>query len=242
MNLFLSFIKEYNETQEGMNLFVAFGAVVFYVGALIFGLNVIGNTAAILVGNGIGFCTGFAHYKTNLRNKELQKRINDMNFEELISANDEDSPQNRANHRTNNGLSGKLNATFLRLKMDGGARMVNDITKDEAGNLLIEACASMTYAPARHMLRGLYVVSVEDLDDQPAIVYSFKSPIGSVAQLVFIFLVRTKNSKIRLFTIETSFPFALCEYLDGKHLNYGQLNDLKDVPDRIKAVLKRSNG
>lgn len=88
MNLFLSFIKEYNETQEGMNLFVAFGAVVFYVGALIFGLNVIGNTAAILVGNGIGFCTGFAHYKTNLRNKELQKRINDMNNDRIIRLKD----------------------------------------------------------------------------------------------------------------------------------------------------------
>lgn len=242
MNLFLSFIKEYNETQEGMNLFVAFGAVVFYVGALIFGLNVIGNTAAILVGNGIGFCTGFAHYKTNLRNKELQKRINDMNFEELISANDEDSSQNRVNDGIDNSRSGKLNAAYLRLKLDGGARMVNNITKDEAGNLLLEVCASMPYAPAPHMLRGLYIISVEDLDDEPAIVYSFKSSAGSIAQLVYIFLIRTKNSKLRLFTVETSFPFALCEYLDGNHMNYGQLNDLKDVPKRIKAVLKGNNG
>lgn len=100
----------------------------------------------------------------------------------------------------------------------------------------------MPYAPAPHMLRGLYIISVEDLDDEPAIVYSFKSSAGSIAQLVYIFLIRTKNSKLRLFTVETSFPFALCEYLDGNHMNYGQLNDLKDVPKRIKAVLKGNNG
>lgn len=135
-------------------------------------------------------------------------------------------------------LCEKMNAIFLRLKLNGGARLVQNIKADEAGRFLLIVCENMPHAPSNNLFNGLYVISVEDLGDEPAIVYSFKSMQGTIGQLVFLFLVRTKNTKLRLFTVETSFPFALCEYANGSHLNYGQI-ELADVPTRITEILKR---
>ena len=130
----------------------------------------------------------------------------------------------------------RLDELYLRLKKGGGARLVERITEDEAGIFLLAICATKEHAPSPNSLSGLYVISVENLEGESAIVYTFKYFAGSIAQNVFIFLVHTADNKLRFFTVETSFPFALCEYVGGSHCNYGQV-ELKDVPKRIKEVL-----
>lgn len=121
MNVFLSFVKKYNRNKQGMDLFVLIGAVVFWIGALIFGLTVIGKTAAILVGNVIGFCTGYAHNKLNLRNKELEKKIS----QEKQTGNDTpiSKPDSHVNNSDNKNNLALFRGIFFKLKEMGKTKL-----------------------------------------------------------------------------------------------------------------------
>ena len=136
-----------------------------------------------------------------------------------------------------NDLCDELDAIYSRLKANGGARLTNNIRGDEAGIFLLNVCDTIPHAPLPHTLVGLYAISIENLDGELAIVYSFRYATNSICQNVFIFLVHTKAEKIRLFAVETDFSaFVLCEYSGNSHLNYGRV-ELKKVPTRIKAIL-----
>ena len=118
-----------------------------------------------------------------------------------------------------------------------GARLVNSINDDEMGFFLRHLCRKMIHAPVPYTLIPLCAISPEDLGVGKAIVYSFRYNISSYCENVFIFLVRTDENKLRFFTVETScYKFMLCEYADGRHLNYGTV-ELKNVPTRIKEIL-----
>lgn len=137
-------------------------------------------------------------------------------------------------------LCDKLDDIYLRLKAKGGARITNGIRGgDEAASFLLDVCRQMPHAPLRQTLWGLNIVSVEDLDGSPAIVYTFRYSPNSMCQNAFIFLVHSEIQKIRLFAVETHLStFALCEYSGNRHLNYGSV-ELKNVPSRIKEILKK---
>ena len=135
-------------------------------------------------------------------------------------------------------LCDELDDIYSRLKADGGARLVNNIRSDEAGAFLLDVCEQMPHAPFPHTFVKLCAISVENLNGERSIVYSFRYAPNSMCQNVFIFLVHTKDEKIRLFTVETSLSkFMLCEYSGASHLNYGPV-ELKNVPTRIKEILK----
>lgn len=136
-----------------------------------------------------------------------------------------------------NALSNKFDSIYLELKIDGGARITNNINADEAGILLLDVCNQMPYAPHPASLNELGLVSIEDLDDNRAIVYYFNYVPQSICQNAIIFLVHSEVDEIRLFTVETDITrFVLCEYSNGHHLNYGRV-ELKDVPTKIKKIL-----
>ena len=134
-------------------------------------------------------------------------------------------------------LCDELDAIYSRLKANGGARIANNIRGDEAGIFLLKVCDKIPHAPLPHTLAGLCAISIENLDGEPAIVYSFRYAPSSICQNVFIFLVHTDTEEIRLFAVETDFSaFVLCEYSGNSHLNYGRV-ELKNVPSRIKEIL-----
>ena len=128
---------------------------------------------------------------------------------------------------------------YSSLEIYGGAIFTGCMMADEAEAFLNYVCENMPYAPYVHT-HMLFLVSIENLDGEPAILYSFKYPSNGICQNVFIFLVRTKEGKIRLFTVETSFNgFVLCEYADGCHKNYSSV-ELENVPTRIKEILAKA--
>lgn len=134
-------------------------------------------------------------------------------------------------------LYNKFDAIYLSLEEKGGARLVDNIRKDEAGAFLLDVCEQMPHAPLPYTLSTLYAISIENLSGEAAIVYSFKYTPNSICQNVFIFLVHTKDDRIRLFAAETDYSaFVLCEYYEGRHLNYGRV-ELKNIPTRIKEIL-----
>ena len=91
------------------------------------------------------------------------------------------------------------------------------------------------------MLAWLCAVSIEDLNGEHALVYSFKYAVGSICQNVHIFLVHTHAGKLRLFAVETDYSaFVLCEYVDNRHVNYGYI-ELKHIPTRIKELLGQAD-
>lgn len=132
-------------------------------------------------------------------------------------------------------LSKKFLAVYLRLKSNG-ARLISNYMSDEAGELLLDVCRQMPHAPLRSSFLNIDLIVCEDLDGAPAIVYSFKYSPRTIAHNAVLFLVHTQSGKIRLFTVETSNPFALCEYSGNRHINYGQL-ELKDTLIKIKRIL-----
>jgi len=136
-------------------------------------------------------------------------------------------------------LCDRLETIYSRLKAGGGARFTNSLRGDEAGIFLLDVCDQIPHAPLLHTINRLSMVSVEHLNGEHAIVYSFRFNPNSICQNVFIFLVHTKSEKIRLFAVETHFSkFVLCEYPGKSHLNHGDV-ELKDVPYRIKELLNK---
>lgn len=169
---------------------------------------------------------------------EIEKFCDDFNREHKLgkySDNyyDDDEDEGTAE----NDLCDELDAIYSRLKANGGARLTNNIRGDEAGIFLLNVCATIPHAPLPHTLVGLCAISIENLDGELAIVYSFRYAPNSICQNVFIFLVHTEAEEVRLFAVETDFSaFVLCEYSGNSHLNYGYV-ELKNVPTRIKEIL-----
>lgn len=113
-----------------------------------------------------------------------------------------------------------------------------DITKFLiARNFLATVCQKMSHAPSESQLSKVVTASSIYIDDFKTIAYLLWIENISIAELVSIYLVKA-NNKVRLFTVETSFPYALCEYANGQHINYGQLEKLDDDTDRIAEILK----
>ena len=170
---------------------------------------------------------------------EIEKFCDDFNREHKLGKYsddyyDEDEDETQS---AEDDLCDELDAIYSRLKANGGARLTNNIRGDEAGIFLLNVCATIPHAPLPHTLAGLCAISIENLDGEPAIVYSFRYVPNSICQNVFIFLVHTYTEEIRLFAVETDFSaFVLCEYSENSHLNYGRV-ELKNVPSRIKEIL-----
>jgi len=167
--------------------------------------------------------------------RETKEFCDEFNKENGSGRNSE--PSQRAKKENSWGvLCEQLTKIYLELKEHGGARLANITDNDEAIKFLFTVCGKFDYPPIPPTLYRVFCVSVENLNGEEALVYSFEYNPRSMCQNVYVFLVRTKAGRIRLFTVETSNPFALCEYSGYSHVNYGQI-ELKDVPTRIKEIL-----
>lgn len=169
---------------------------------------------------------------------EIEKFCDDFNREHKLGKySDNYYDDDKDEGAAENDLCDELDAIYSRLKDNGGARLTNNIRGDEAGIFLLNVCATIPHAPLPHTLVGLCAISIENLDGELAIIYSFRYAPNSICQNVFIFLVHTEAEKVRLFAVETDFSaFVLCEYSGNSHLNYGCV-ELKNVPTRIKEIL-----
>lgn len=124
------------------------------------------------------------------------------------------------------------------LKDNGGARMVSGIDREEeATAFLLDMCKTMPHAPNISSLANLSAIFADNVGEYPALVYGFTYSPFSMCQNVFIFLVNMEKN-IRFFAIETDLfcGFCLCEYADGVHKNYGEV-ELKNIPTRIKEII-----
>ena len=173
----------------------------------------------------------FDEIMENLEKDEPKQTNNSSVLTTTITSSDSNDPLCQSQ------FVDKQRALYLRLR-SSGARIVNSLSSDEAGLFLSQLCGKMAHAPLPFALYGIFSITPEDLGDAQAVVYSFRYSPESYGKCVFIFLTRTKENKLRFFVVETSnYKFMLCEYSGGSHLNYGPV-ELKNVPTRIKEVLK----
>ena len=119
----------------------------------------------------------------------------------------------------------------------GNAKLVNGMDEDEHGCFLKSVCRQMPYAPPARWLRGLNWIAAERWAETPILIYAFENEHFVICQNVFVCLARTEN-EIRFLNVEVGMnALILCEFRNGSHFNYGEV-DLKELPDRIKALLR----
>lgn len=109
--------------------------------------------------------------------------------------------------------------------------------EEEATSFILDMCKTMPHAPSISSLANLSAIFADNVGEYPALVYGFTYSPFSMCQNVFIFLVSIEN-KIRFFAVETDpfCGFCLCEYVDGGHKNYGEV-ELENIPTRIKEII-----
>lgn len=135
-------------------------------------------------------------------------------------------------------MRSKFDRIYKKIKNSGGARRVSGIDfNEEATAFLINLCTTMSHAPLVSTLLTLDEICAENVGEHPALVYAFRYFPKSMCQNAFIFLVNMKN-KIRFFAVETDLfcDFCLCEYADGVHKNYGEVNFVT-IRARIKEII-----
>jgi hypothetical protein len=97
----------------------------------------------------------------------------------------------------------------------------------------------MLYAPNKMTLDKMRKIWVDDSIQHAAILYQpiMETQTHFVAELAGVLLALDANGHFRFFTIEHSFPLAICEYSKGKHLNYGQVNNMQEALEKINDYL-----
>ena len=205
------------------------------------------DIAAILIGNGIGFITGSIHFKIMADQNYMKHKNNKPNTTSVHNSRDSNNQNEKVDQQltknfnqpvTQASLCGRMNAIILRLRLNGGAELVDDPSKNEACNFLFDFYKTMKHHPPAQLMLNIYAVAAENLDeDLPAIVYVLYFSSEMTACPIYIFLVKTDHDKIRFFTIEMGSPLALCEYSDSKHILHCFLTDLETVPDKIREII-----
>ena len=161
-------------------------------------------------------------------------RNEDFNQGNRLSGN---SAKHSTKTQAEHSICEQFEDVYLEIEDNGGTRGASYASGDEASALLLEVCMRMPHAPLPYTIAGLYAVSSENLDGEHALAFSFIFSQNSICQNVYIYLVHTKNDKIRLFAVETDYSkFVLCEYSGYSHINYGDVQ-LNDIPNEIKRIL-----
>lgn len=133
----------------------------------------------------------------------------------------------------------EMGVVISHIKEGCGARIVETIyDSDEAAQFLLSVCERMLGTQSVTHFEGLYLITIGNLKETPSLTYTFKVHKEVIGSILNVYLVRDVDN-IRFFTVEISFPYALCEYKDGKHINYGQM-DLQSVPQKIESILAQS--
>lgn len=112
-----------------------------------------------------------------------------------------------------------------------------DFFAEEAGCFLFMIHMIIKHAPMVAFSR-IEAIGADHFGGTRTLIYCFKYPLGVTNQIAYLFLVGTRARKLRLFAVETSLhdTFMLCEYSDGHHINYGQV-EVAEIPERLGEVL-----
>ncbi len=112
---------------------------------------------------------------------------------------------------------------------------IKGLFSDEKGLLLLDAFEALSFAPQIGSIAPVDSVFTSNIDNAPTLVYTFHYNSRSMGENVLVFLVRTKERKIRLFAVESHCGcFYLCEYDDNKHINYGEA-----TPEEIAPIIAK---
>lgn len=134
-------------------------------------------------------------------------------------------------------ICGTFDERYSELIEEGGSHKIQGLFRDKLGFLLMDVCALLPHAPHPGSIVMIDSAFTSRLDEIPAIVYTFHYNPNSIGENALLFLVRTKERKIRLFAVEThGGQFYLCEYRDFSHLNYG-IVDPEKLADKVAEKL-----
>ena len=136
-------------------------------------------------------------------------------------------------------LIAKFDENYYRIKAAPRCSCwVDNITQDASGALLLDVCASMPYAPRYGDIYHLIGVCATDAVGTPALVYAIAPSRGGI-QYTYLCLVCTKEKAFRLFSAERSnHCIYFCEFLNGRHINYGELSSEMSMPMRVREILQ----
>lgn len=192
------------------------------IGLLIFGLLCLIPPIIKLVKFNIEFSSS-----RNSTTRDINEFRSDTSPKILLNVDSDDD----------NNMCEEMENIISDIKEEGGTRFVKTaFDDDQAAKFLLTVCEQTPNTPPLINFAGLYLITEDKLIGMPALTYYFRTHKGVVGMLLRVYLVRCGKHKIRFFTVETSFPFALCEYKDGIHLNYGQV-DLQSVPLKIRSII-----
>lgn len=133
-------------------------------------------------------------------------------------------------------LTNEFYGTYFKLKRMGVPVAVKDLLRDEHTRVLVHTCSMMEHAPTPSMLTRIREVRAYEIDGRPTLRYAFYFHSNSISETVYVYLVNVGEREFRFLTLESSNPYAICEYSGHRHINYGQ-TELKDAEARIKEIL-----
>ena len=170
LNVFLVFADKYRQKKEGMDLYVAIGVVVFWIGWIIFGINVIGDTTAILVGNAIGFVSGGLHFYVRKRTEYLEGILK-KNREEQIKGEVEAltsalaggafAQQNRVNNTITNNSFNEQNVVNVEVQLETFPQLYFD----DPDNKMAKAIETENYKFIQDVYKILHQNALENNDE-----------------------------------------------------------------------------
>lgn len=113
---------------------------------------------------------------------------------------------------------------YEKLASEGNIHKIENLFFDAMGFLLLDACDLLPHAPHIRYIITIDSVMPSRAGDMPMLVYTFRYDPQSIGENAMIFLVKTKDSRIRLLALETHRgSYYLCEYAGYSHLNYGKI-------------------
>mgnify|MGYP000009447262 CR=1 FL=1 len=122
------------------------------------------------------------------------------------------------------------------LQGNGHAMKINSLFDNQAGNLLLDACKHMIYAPILGSIANPVAACTDTFGKYPVVLYLYQGRRFSMCDNVYVILILC-NDRLRMFTVETQgSEFMLCEYRDGAHRNYGFV-DLQILPQRLLEIV-----
>ena len=107
----------------------------------------------------------------------------------------------------------------------------------DAHDFLMLYADTMLYGPSKATLDNMCKIWVDESIKYSAILYQPIIESRYIVAPAGILLALDANGQYRFFSIEYSFPMAVCEYDYGKHLNYGQVKNIKEALKKINGYL-----
>lgn len=126
---------------------------------------------------------------------------------------------------------------YFRLShLSEGGLFLDNVDQDASGKLLIDFCASLPYAPRKYDFYYLHGISAFEIEGAPTIWFAVRLINAGAIRYASLYLVRV-GDRLRLFSIEIGGPKFLCEFINGRHVNYCEVFSF-DAREEIAEILR----